>query len=214
MTSPVDVQQIVAGPWSQNCYVVSVASGDSAVVDPGGSADSIARHIAANRLRVHAVLATHGHHDHVGALPDIVAMTDAPFGIHSGDSGLLRRVNFCRSMLHELGPIEMPPIGIDLAGTTALRFGDLELTVVHTPGHSPGSVCLEAAGVLLTGDTLMATQVGRADMPGSDSATLRASVDLLARTYAPDTAIHPGHGESGTLGDAVAGLATASERQA
>lgn len=216
MTSPgtVAVHRIVTGPLAANCYVVSSASGDAAIVDPGGECEAIAKHVAAHGLLPRAALATHGHHDHVGALAEVVGLYDAPFGIHSAESASLRRVNFCRFAFHGEEPVEIPDFDVDLADVATLALGDLELTVVHTPGHSPGSVCLEVAGALLTGDTLMATGPGSANLPGSDPALLEASIRRLAELYPPDTTIHPGHGGRGRLGDALAGLPRTAESRA
>lgn len=204
-TDAIAVDRIVAGPWDENCYVVS-AGGDAVVIDPGGEAERIVARIAAGRLRVHAVLATHGHHDHVGALAAVVGAYGVPFGIHSDDSRTLSRVNLSRFAFHRLEPIEIPPIGLDLAETSALSFGDLEIAVVHTPGHTPGSVCLEAGGMLFTGDALVPLDPGSAGPPEADAAALRASVRRLAAAYPAETAIHPGHGVPGPLDDAIAAI--------
>ena len=204
VASPVAVHRIVAGPFEANCYVVSSAEGDAVVLDPGAEAERIVEHVAAYRLRVHAVLATHGHPDHVGAAAEVVGFYGVPFGIHSGESDALGRVNFYRFALHEIGRIDVPPVDLDLAVETDMRFGDLRVAVVHTPGHSPGSVCLEIGRRIFTGDTLMATRLGSTDTPGSDAGALRASVRRLAEAYPADTAIHPGHGGPGRLGQAVA----------
>ncbi len=201
----------MAGPWEQNCYVLATEQRDAVVVDPGGEAQRIASVVASHDLRVHAVLATHGHHDHVGAAGELVELYGVPFGIHSGDADHLERVNFCRFAFQKLGPVEIPPIGLDLADAAHVSFDSLDLTIVQTPGHSRGSVCLEADGELLTGDTLLATGRGRAHMPRSDATLLDASVLMLAREYPSDTAIHPGHGPRGRLGVAVAGIDDAIE---
>lgn len=210
----VGVDPIVTGPLAANCYVVSSPGGDAVVVDPGGDAEAIAEHVEAKDLHPHAVLATHGHYDHVGALAEVVERYGVPFGIHSAEADSLKRVNFCRSVFHGLGRVAIPDVDLDLARVPELSFGDLELAVVHTPGHSPGSVCFEVAGMLLTGDTLMATHLGAADMPGSDPATLEDSARRLARDYPLDTVIHPGHGAPGRLGTAIAGRAPSSEPRA
>lgn len=200
----IEVGRVVTGPLAENCYVLSDKARNAVVVDPGEDFDRIARYVEGKRLQPRAVLATHAHHDHVGALAEFVESYGVPFGIHSRDSEILKRVNFYRLVFHELGPVEVPPIDIDFAVTTALSFGDVKMSVVHTPGHSPGSVCFDLGGRLLTGDTVMATHVGRGDLPGSDALELEASVRHLIDSYPPDTPIYPGHGEPGTLGDAAA----------
>lgn len=198
------VHRIAGGPWDQNCYVVSAGSRDAVVVDPGGGANLVADRVEASGLRLHAVLATHGHHDHVSAVAELIATYDVPFGMHSGDSSALRRLNFARLAFHEAPPVAIPTVSVDLAETDRLRFGDLEITAVHTPGHSPGSVCLEIGGELFTGDTLLATQAGRTDLPGGSRRALDASIAALSERYPPETRLRPGHGEPGALGDAVA----------
>jgi hydroxyacylglutathione hydrolase len=197
------IHRIVSEPLAENCYVVSSVTGDAVVLDPGGEAEGIASHVAANGLCPHAVLNTHGHYDHVGAAAEIVGRYSVPFAIHSADTVALRRANFCRFAFHGLGRVDIPDIGLDLASVSELAFGDLEIAVIHAPGHSPGSVCLEIAGALFTGDTLMTKPVPHPDIPGYDPATLDASVRRLAGAYGSDTVIYPGHGEPGLLGDAV-----------
>jgi hydroxyacylglutathione hydrolase len=203
VTGGISVERVAAGPWDQSCYIVA-ADRDAVIVDPGGSAERIATVVAKRRLRVRAILATHAHHDHVGAVGDLAARYDGPFGLHSGDRRLLARVNLCRLAFHRLGPVELPPIGIDLADASQLSFGAVALTVVPTPGHSPGSVCFEAGDALLTGDTLTAAGRGRTDVPGGDPETLAASVELLERRCSADQRIMPGHGSPLTFGKALA----------
>lgn len=197
------LQRIEVGPWGQNCYVASSETGDAVVIDPGGDAERILDHVAAETLRIHAVLATHGHHDHVGAVAELTAVHRVPFGIHSADAPALRRVNLCRSVFHGLGPVDIPSIDIDLAESAMLGFNGLEIAPIHTPGHTPGSVCLDMCGALITGDTLMASGAGSTAMREADPDRLRTSIRRLARAYRAETAIHPGHGEPGRLGDAV-----------
>lgn len=204
--APVTIERLLAGPWAENCYLVS-AGADAVAVDPGGRAERIAERIASGGLRLHAVLATHGHHDHIGAAGELLEAHDAPFGVHPADSRVLSRLNFCRSLFHGLGPVALPPIGLDLGAVRGpLRFGALELAVLHTPGHTPGSVCFAVDGALLTGDTLLAGRAGGADGPEADAAALKASVQALAGRFPPATPIHPGHGEPARLGDALSQL--------
>lgn len=199
------LRRIVAGPWSQNCYIVS-AGDDAVLVDPGGRPKRIVEQVAADRLRVHAVLVTHGHYDHVGALPETTMALGAPFAMHADDVRTLGRVNLYRYALHRWDPIEIPEIGLDLASAPHLTFGELRIGVLHTPGHTPGSVCFEVGGALLTGDTLTTSPAEDAETREVDPAALRASVRRLAGNYTAETVIHPGHGEPGSLGAAVASL--------
>jgi hydroxyacylglutathione hydrolase len=196
-------RRIVCGRLSENCYVVACGA-DAAVVDPGGGVDEVAAHVAEHGLRVHAVLNTHGHADHLAAAVAIVDAYDAPFHLHLADEGLLARANFYRQALYGEGRIDVPRIDVSLDGITSLRFGQLEVGVLHTPGHTPGSVCFRVADDLFTGDTLGAEHVGRTDLPGGDREALEASIALLARACPPDATIRPGHGEPALAGDVFA----------
>jgi hydroxyacylglutathione hydrolase len=205
-----EVARIVTGRWKENCYVVSSAE-DAVVIDPGGELAQIRAHVEAARLRVHAVLNTHAHYDHLGAVVPVVAEYGVPFHLHPADEDLLRRANFYRTLFLGEESIRIPTIDVELADGTALRFGGLELDVVHTPGHTPGSVCFVAAGELFTGDTVMARHLGRTDLPGGDRDVLLSSVQLLAERYPPETRLHPGHGEEASLGEVLSRLPALTE---
>lgn len=205
------VHRIVAGPLAENTYVVSGPGGDAIVIDPGGGFQQIAAHVEANDLTVHAVVNTHAHEDHLGAAMPVVEAYGAPFHLHPADRDLLQRANFYRTLIARREPISIPPIDVPLADLASLDFGALRVIVLHTPGHTPGGVCLEIAGELFTGDTLMALSTGRTDLPGGDRETLEASVDRVRRRYPPETRLHPGHGEPASLGDVLARFPTLPE---
>lgn len=205
------VEVVVSGKWKENGYIVSSSGGDAVVIDPGGSFDEIDGYIMSNRLRVHAVLNTHAHFDHLGAVASTVAAHNAPFHLHPGDADLLRRANFYGTMFMGEEPITVPHVDIELKDAMTLQFGTLELDVVHTPGHTPGSVCFVVGGELFTGDTVMAEHLGRTDLPGGDRAVLSSSLRLLADRYPPDTQLHPGHGKPALLGDVLSRLGALPE---
>lgn len=195
------LHRIVTGRWKENCYVIAIGD-DAVVVDPGGEFDEIRAHVASEELHVNAVINTHGHYDHLGAVASTVAEYSVPFLLHPADADLLQRANFYRTLF--LGdPIVVPAVDGDLADGQELRFGELEIDVIHTPGHTPGSVCFSVGGALLTGDTIMADHLGRTDLPGADRDVLLQSIDRLADRFAGDTGIHPGHGRSILLGEVL-----------
>jgi hydroxyacylglutathione hydrolase len=193
-----------------NCYLVAHSSGDAIVVDPGCGIEPIAAHVSARRLRVHAVVATHGHHDHVASAADVAATYKAPFHLHPADRRLLLRANFVRGVIG-LDMIRIPRVDRDLDRAT-LRFGSLEIDVTHTPGHTPGGVCLAASGQLFSGDTVVAEGVGRSDLHSGDREALEWSAKLLGERYPPTKTVHPGHGPPAELGDILARISERPER--
>jgi hydroxyacylglutathione hydrolase len=204
------IETIVSGRWKENCYVIS-NDGDAVVIDPGGAFPQVQEHVAAAQLHVHAVINTHAHFDHLGAATAVVKEYSAPFHLHPADSDLLRRANFYGTLFMGEEPINIPEVEVELSDGMPLRFGSLELEVVHTPGHTPGGVCFETAAGLFTGDTVMAEHLGRTDLPGGDRAVLAASLQLLSERYPPETPLHPGHGAPALLGEVLSRLGALPE---
>lgn len=176
-----------------NCYIVSSANGDAYVIDPGGKASEIRQYLKSNQLRVRGYLLTHGHPDHIKALPQLVANVPAPAGIHKKDIPLYSRI------MGNSGPF-------DFFFNDGKHHGPQELsfTVIHTPGHTPGAVCLyfRKEGVLFTGDTLFEEGIGRTDLEGGNAAALRSSLKKLAR-LPRQTLLFPGHGSNTSLQEAL-----------
>lgn len=202
----IDTSRIVTGSLEENCYVVADPSGNALIIDPGDDAGRILAHLAAGELKPLAVLITHAHHDHIAATVDIAKSSGAPTHLHSADMPVLRRANLYRVLGRAEAPIEIPSIDVDLAGREQLRFGGMEVGVLHTPGHTPGSVCFAVGGDLFTGDTIFANDIGRTDLPGGDREVLTLSLQLIAKRYPAGTTIRPGHGEPALLGDALPAL--------
>ncbi len=211
--SQLDVHCIVGDSHTAaNCYLVGDPNGDTLVIDPGCNIEAITDHVSALGARVHAVVATHAHHDHVASAAAVVEIYDVPFHLHPADQRLLLRANFLRKLI-DLETIQIPHVDRDLAGGTTLTFGALSVDVTHTPGHTPGGVCLASSGQLFTGDTVTADQVGRTDLPGGDRDALGRSVALLGERYPPTATVLPGHGPSAQLGDVLARVSKLPELQ-
>lgn len=204
------VERIVSGTWKENGYLVW-SGRDAVAIDPGGEFQRFESLIASRGLSLHAVLNTHAHYDHLGAVQPLVDAFHVPFLLHSADVSLLGRANFYRTLFLGVDPIEIPAVVVELDDGSTLRFGELAVSVLHTPGHTAGSVCFEIAQELFTGDTIMAQALGRTDLPGGDGKQLRASVDRIARTFPARTIIRPGHGEPAELGDALAEVLVSPE---
>jgi hydroxyacylglutathione hydrolase len=205
-----DVACFVNGRLRENCYVVA-RDADAVIVDPGGAVDEIADHVARYGLNVRAVLATHAHPDHIAAAATVVKAYRAPFHLHPADERLLARASFYRKVLHGEDSIEVPDLDVSLEDVARLRFGALEVEVIHTPGHTPGGVCFRVGGDLFTGDTLGSDHIGRTDLPGGDREALDRSIAELAARWPRDAAIRPGHGGAARAGDVLGNGAALTE---
>jgi hydroxyacylglutathione hydrolase len=185
------------GPWQTNAYLVwDGRSTDALVLDPGmGAAVSLMERVAANGLRLHLIADSHGHIDHIFDNAPLMRASGAPLAIHPDDA---HRLNEPNNYGFE---IERAVATIDLREGEQLRVGDLVFDVLHTPGHTEGSVCLyeERAGLLLSGDVLFAGSYGRTDLPGGDDAAMVASLARLAAQLPPAVRVLPGHGPETTL---------------
>jgi hydroxyacylglutathione hydrolase len=196
------VRQAVVGPFAENTWLIAdEETGEAAVLDPGGETERVLGMTAPDGFRVTQVLATHGHVDHIYGVEEVRARTGAPFAIHAGDLPFVRALPGQAAGLG-FGPTRSPEVARLLEDGDAVRVGGREGKVLHTPGHSPGSVSLwfPADRILFTGDTLFAGSVGRTDLPGGDTATLVRSIRERLFPLGDDVRFHPGHGPSGTLG--------------
>lgn len=198
-----DIQRIVTGAYQENAYLVFDGAGKAAVVDPGEDAPQILAALRDAGAKLAAVLLTHGHLDHIAALPALLAAAPAPVHVAAVDAA------WCfteRNRLEPYAPVLSPPANLveDLADGAEVRAGELVFRVLATPGHSPGSVCflLEGApgapAVLFAGDTLFAGSIGRTDFEGGDDAAMAASLRRLA-ALPPETCVLPGHGPATTM---------------
>jgi glyoxylase-like metal-dependent hydrolase (beta-lactamase superfamily II) len=185
-------------PFSTNAYLVwDGDSPDALVLDPGmGSAQPLVDRAAANELRVHLIGNSHGHIDHIFDNGPLKAATGAPLAIHPDDAYRLDGRNSYGFV------IEQVAADVELREGDQLRIGRLTFDVLHTPGHTEGSVCLYEAshGLLLAGDVLFAGSYGRTDLPGGDDDAMVASLARLAREMPDDVRVLPGHGPETTIG--------------
>ncbi len=189
------------GPLGCNCYIVGdPVTKEAVVIDPGGDADDLAAVIHEQGLVVRSIVATHAHFDHVLAAERIRELTGAPFLLHQEDKVVL-------SWLQESGRLFLgidlpPPPDVDSTPDEGelLKAGELELQVLHTPGHSPGSISLVAPGAVFSGDTLFAGSIGRSDLPGGDGARLLSEIRSKLFALPDEVAVYPGHGPSTTIG--------------
>lgn len=196
------IETLVVGPLQANCYIVGdETAAEALVIDPGGDAEEILEAIAKLGATVKTIVNTHGHVDHILANRRIKEATNAPIAIHSADGGMLTNPLAAFSFL--LGVLKpSPPANMMLNEGDVLDVGDVHLRVIHTPGHSRGSICLyeENKGVVFTGDTLFQGGIGRTDFPGGSYQTLVDSVRTKLLTLPDETVVYPGHGPTTTIG--------------
>ena len=191
------IKTLTVGPLATHCYVVADEKTlECAVIDPGADASEILDYLEETRLNCRFVLLTHGHFDHTGAVEDVLAETDALLMMHKADCGVTVGGDYYRFI---------PPEGTKFfSDGDAVCVGALSFTVIETPGHTPGSVCLmcaEAGGesALFSGDTLFRDSCGRTDFPGSSTEDMLRSLKRLAQLPG-DCEVYPGHGFATTLG--------------
>lgn len=198
------VISLPVGQMQANCYLIyGELPGDTLIIDPGDDADYIERIISDHKLNPIKIIATHGHFDHILAVTELKLAYNIPFLINQKDEFMVE--NMKKSAKHFLGIDVDPPPEIDeyLKDGDKLTDGNIELEVVETPGHTPGSICLylPREKLILTGDTLFAGGgVGRADFSYSSSQDLGNSLKKIFKLPAKTT-IYPGHGRESTLGE-------------
>jgi glyoxylase-like metal-dependent hydrolase (beta-lactamase superfamily II) len=199
----IDVRMFTVGPVQENCFIVRAKDSDRAViVDPGDEADKILQ--AADALHVNtveAILLTHTHFDHIGAVAPVAEATGAPVYCPELETVVLANImDFVP--WPGFGPFESYDADETVKGGEALELAGLTFDVIFTPGHSPGHVTYSVRDeqALLSGDVLFQGSVGRVDLPGGDWPTLLASIETLMSTHADEATIYPGHMGITTLG--------------
>lgn len=188
------IDTLTLGDYRTNCYIVRAQGAQACLlIDPGYEPRTILARVRELGLTVEAIALTHGHFDHVGGVREIAAQTGCPVWVHEADCTMRRSPLTGR--LFPLTKAADLPLSFYKEGD-ALRAAGLELTVLETPGHTRGSVCLLCTDALFTGDTLFHNTCGRTDLPGGSRAAMRASLARL-HTLAYCGAFYPGHGHGG-----------------
>jgi hydroxyacylglutathione hydrolase len=206
---PLAVDRYELGPIGTNCFVVRANSSAAVavVVDPGGDAPRLRLELARAGARCVAVLVTHGHWDHLGAVADLAEATGAPVHMAEDERLLLEDVNsFTPAGVHLRG--YSPDVG--LQGDEMLELAGITFETLRVPGHSPAHLAYYAGGCLFSGDVVFAGSVGRTDLPGADWDTLVESIRSLVDRFPPETVIYPGHGPETTLGAELRAAPTTS----
>ena len=194
------IHTLVVGRLQTNCYVVE-SQGHALVVDPGDEPERILRFIKDLNATPGRIIATHTHFDHVLGVNGVRKATKAQFLIHRDDLSMLESM---QSRVRQFMGFEVPPppkVDGYVKDGELLKLGDETIRVLHTPGHSPGSISLAGDGYVLTGDALFNQSIGRTDLPGGDLKILVHSIRERLFKLDDDTIVYPGHGPETTIGD-------------
>ena len=194
------VESLEVGPFAENCYVVGCRQTmEGVVIDPGDEAPRILSKVLELRLRIKFILLTHAHLDHVKELAAVNRELGVPVFMHREDQFLLDNM-----------PAQAAAFGLTTSGTfqidkyvderDAIEFGEHRFEILHTPGHSPGSVTYFANGLAFVGDVLFSGSIGRTDLPGGNYDLLIDSIKSRLYPLGDETVIYPGHGPTTTIG--------------
>ncbi|MFC1988088.1 MBL fold metallo-hydrolase [Chloroflexota bacterium] len=193
------IERLEVGSFAANCYIVGDESNkEGMIIDPGAGANNILKRVKELGLKIKFIVLTHGHGDHFGALKEVKKATGAGFAMHAADASTIqsRLARYESSQSSQ----DFPSPDRLLKGGDSLDIGNLHFLVLHTPGHSPGGICLLGDGVVFTGDTLFNSGIGRFDMPGGSGRQILNSIQTELMVLPDDTSVYPGHGPESTIG--------------
>jgi hydroxyacylglutathione hydrolase len=192
----IDARMFTVGPVQENCFIVRQQGASQAVIiDPGDEAERLLTAVKDLGIeRVEAILITHTHFDHIGAVAPVAKATGAPVYCPELETQVLANI-MDYVPWPGFGPFESYEADHTVAGGERLELAGLDISVVFTPGHSPGHVtyAIEDANAVFSGDVLFQGSVGRVDLPGGDWPTLLASLETLLDSFSPEAAVYPGH---------------------
>ena len=196
------VKSLVVGPIQTNCFLIGDENtGQGSIVDPGGDPEKILSALADTNLEVKFMIATHGHFDHVAAIPSLKEHLACDFLMHDSDLFFVQKSKLA-ALNWGFDIDQVPDPDRFVKEGEILRLGDLKLEIIHTPGHSPGgiSIYIREENVLFAGDTLFLQSVGRTDLPYSSAEDLILSIETKLYTLPEDTVVYTGHGDPTTIG--------------
>jgi glyoxylase-like metal-dependent hydrolase (beta-lactamase superfamily II) len=190
----------VVGPLEANCYVFAdEATKEAAIIDPGGEPSAIQKYLKDNALKPRCVINTHGHGDHIGANHFFAKESGVSLLIHEDDADFLNSPKLNLSSAFGM-IIKAPPATRLLKDRDRIDVGKLYLEVLHTPGHTPGGICLRYNGAVFTGDTLFYEGIGRTDLPNSSEEAILASIRNKLMVLPDECLVYPGHGPETSIG--------------
>jgi len=194
------IKGLEVGPLMANCYIVGCEKTQvAAVIDPGDEAEKILKTAKSQNLNIQYIINTHGHFDHVSGNRRLKEMTGARLMIHADDVSMLSRVA-SSAAVWGLKAEDSPKPDQELREGDTVTVGKLKLSVIHTPGHSPGGISLYTDDTVFVGDTLFAGSIGRTDFPGGDYNTLISSIREKLFVLGDNVRVFTGHGPQTTIG--------------
>lgn len=202
-TSPMPIVVcITVGPLEENCYLYACPqTREAVIIDPGDEANRILEAIQEHKLVPRYILNTHGHYDHICAIDEVSATYPVPLAIHPADVPMYTNEQHAQQAGRSAPLVKRQPDFLLQEGEQ-VTFGTLTLDIIHTPGHSPGSICLISQPYcIFGGDTLFFRSIGRTDLPGGSYEQIEQSIRHKMYTLDEDLVVFPGHGQPTTIGD-------------
>lgn len=193
------LERIPAGVYAVNCYIIGDDKTDkAAVIDPGGDVDKIVDVLDENNFKLEYIILTHAHGDHIGGVEELRQRTGAPVYMHKDDLYMLKDSSVNHSISISGTKIETEADNFVNDGDI-LELGSLKMSIIHTPGHTQGGICVQVENVLLSGDTLFANSIGRSDLDGGNQEQLIDSIKSKLFILDEEVTVLPGHGPASTI---------------
>ena len=194
-------KKLVVGLFASNCYIVGCeATKEGMIIDPGDGAKQILKNVEDLGLDIKFIVLTHSHIDHIGAVKKVKEVTGAEVAIHTDDAESLPKRGGSLGAIFGIIYPSPPSPDRQLRDADSLEIGELHFSVLHTPGHTPGGICLLGQEVVFSGDTLFNYGIGRTDLSGGSYSQLMDSIHTKLMVLPDDTVVYPGHGPDTTIG--------------